>query len=267
MTNIPFPVAFQDAKAHARKTFPEESCGLVVNGGYVPCENIAADPEKHEEGNINCSCRLCSFEIDPLVYAKYSAAGSIDMVIHSHPNGPFYPSKADMEGQLQTAVPWAIIAIDDERSSNNPTIWGGEMQPLVGRQFMHGVTDCYSVIKDAFAMGKDKLAEDGVTNSWPYDPIILPDVPREDGWWETGEDLYVDYLERAGFVQIKDAPRPGDGFLMKIRSDKHNHGGILISNDLIIHHLPNRLSRREPAGLWGRQASMWLRYVGPKDDA
>jgi hypothetical protein len=52
---------------------------------------------------------------------------------------------------------------------------------------------------------------------------------------------------------------------MKIRSSKENHGGILVGNDLIVHHLPSRMSRREPAGLWGRQATRWLRYKGNAD--
>lgn len=256
----PFKEAFEDAKAHARRVFPEESCGLIVAGKYIACANNADDPDTHQPENDNCSCRLCSFEISPQLYAKLSTEG-IDMIVHSHPDGPFYPSQADMEGQLLTAKPWAIIAIDEDRVAEKPVIWGGEIAPLVGREFMHGVTDCYAVIKDAFALGKNKLENQGIPG-WPFDPIILPEFPRKNAWWEHEEDLYADNFGKAGFVEIKDTPRPGDVFLTKIRSSKYNHGGILVGNDLIVHHLPERLSRREPSGIWGRSAGMWLRYTG-----
>ena len=254
-----FTMAFEDAKAHARDVFPEESCGLIVAGKYIRCDNIAEPAVNHIAEDENCACRLCSFEIAAKVYAKHSA--KVEMIVHSHPNGPFFPSKADMEGQLLTGKPWAIFALDEERITDRPVIWGGDIPPLLGREFMHGVTDCYALIKDAYALGKDELAKQGI-NGWPFDPIELPEQPRADAWWEKGEDLYVDNFERAGFTETREAPQPGDVFLMAIRSSKLNHGGILIGDGLIVHHLPSRWSRREPAGLWGRQAAKWLRYTG-----
>lgn len=257
-----FAEAFADAKDHAREVFPEESCGLIVSGRYIRCENIAEPAVNHIEEDENCSCRLCSFEISPQVYLQH--ADKIDVVVHSHPNGPFFPSKADMEGQALTGKPWAIIALDDERIAEKPVVWGGkDIPPLLGREFMHGVTDCYAVIKDAYALGKDKLAEEGI--EWPFDPIQLPDFPRQDAWWEKGGNLYAENFAKAGFVEVKDTPQPGDVFLMGIRSSTENHGGILVGNGLIVHHLPSRMSRREPAGLWGRQATRWLRFKGLPD--
>jgi proteasome lid subunit RPN8/RPN11 len=256
-----FALAFEDAKAHARRVYPEESCGLIVAGKYIACENFADDPATHVD-DPNCSCRKCSFEISPAVYVSHG--DDIDMVVHSHPDGPFYPSKADMECQVQTGKPWAIITLDEERAAEKPVIWGGDIPELLGRQFMHGVTDCYAVIKDAYALGKVELEKQGIPG-WPYDPITLPEFPRSDAWWEGDEDLYIDNFAKAGFVGTTDAPKPGDVFLMKIRSSKENHGGILVGNDLIVHHLPSRMSRREPAGLWGRQATRWLRYKGNAD--
>jgi proteasome lid subunit RPN8/RPN11 len=257
----PFKEAFEDAKDHARREYPKESCGLIVKGKYYACENIADDPARHDEGNVNCGCQLCSFEINPKVYATYEMRGPIDVVVHSHPNGPYYPSLADMEGQALTAKTWAILCLDEERAFDKPVMWGGDLPipPIVGREFMHGITDCYAIIKDAYALGKDKLAEQGVV--WPFLPITLPDCPREDAWWEGERDLYEENFEKAGFIEVTD-PKPGDVFLMKIRSSKNNHGGLLVGEGLILHHLPSRLSRREPAGLWGRQASKWLRYKG-----
>lgn len=257
--------AFEDAKAHARAAFPKESCGLVVKGAYIACENARLPADTHIEGDENCGCQLCSFEIRAEVIAEHG--DDIEMIIHSHPNGPFYPSKVDMEGQIATGVPWAIITLDDERISDDHVMWGDSLPiaPLVGRVFMHGVHDCFSLVRDAFRLGTEGLEAQGITG-WPYPPVTFPVAPRQDGWWNGTDDLYDENWAKHGFVEIDSTEaKPGDVCLMKIRSDKNNHAAVLVGEGTILHHLPARLSRREPAGLWGRQASRWIRYQGALD--
>ncbi|PZR92245.1 MAG: hypothetical protein DI537_13740 [Stutzerimonas stutzeri] len=257
--------AFEDAKAHARAEFPKESCGLVVKGAYIACENIRTAPDTHEPDNKECGCQLCAFEIAPAVIAHYG--DDIEMIIHSHPNGPYFPSQVDMERQVATDVPWAIITLDSERISDEPVMWGDGLPiaPMIGRTFMHGVHDCFSLIRDAFRLGKEGLEAQGIVG-WPHPPVTFPIAPRQDGWWEGSDDLYDDNWAKHGFVEIDSSEAlPGDVFLMKIKSHKNNHGGVLVGESTIMHHLPLRLSRREPAGLWGRQATRWLRYQGPFD--
>lgn len=260
-----FAKAFEDAKLHARAEFPNESCGLIVNGAYIACENIRSPEETHEEENPNCGCKLCSFEIHRDLIVHYG--DRIEMIVHSHPNGNRYPSRADMEGQLATDVPWAILVLDAERIIDKPTMWGDALPiaPVIGREFIHGVHDCFSLIRDAYRLGKEGLEAQGIFG-WPYPPVTFPITPREDAWWEGEEDLYDANWAKHGFVEVDSSEaRPGDVFLMKIRSQKNNHGGVLVGEGTLMHHLPNRLSRREPAGLWGRQASRWLRYAGNFD--
>lgn len=247
------------SKAHARAEYPRESCGLVVDGSYMPCENMARPIVEHQEGNNDCQCQLCSFRIDPALSAKYQ--GRIDAVLHSHPNGPLFPSRADVEAQMQSGLVWGIICLDEERISE-PMLWGDALpvQPLLGRQFNHFMSDCYTLIRDTYRLGRAELAKQGISD-WPYDPILLPECPRDDAWWEGDFDLYTDNFPRAGFRQISSKEvRPGDVFLASIRSSKLNHGGLYLGNNLIMHHLPNRLSRREPVGVWGRYVSVWLRH-------
>lgn len=241
------------AKAHARKEYPNESCGIVFNGEYIPCQNIAGDP-------------TVDFEISPKVYANYAKRGVIEAIIHSHPGGPLFPTEADMIGQISTNVPWGIIPLvveDEVMRIGDPIMWGDmlEKAPLIGRTFVHGIHDCYAIIRDIYALGKEGLSAQGVTDEWPYDPITLPEFPRNDAWWEEDKDLYVDGFAQAGFRVIpQHEARVGDVFLMKIRSEKVIHGGVLVTDDVIVHHLPMRASRREPAGMWGRNAEMWLRH-------
>jgi proteasome lid subunit RPN8/RPN11 len=232
------------AQAHARAEYPRESCGLVVDGTYRPMANLAEDPTKN-------------FRIAPAAWMM----NKIEAVLHSHPNGPFYPSKTDMEGQLQSQVPWGIIALDDERVGE-ALMWGDSLpiKPILGREFMHGITDCYSTLRDVFRLGREKLLEQDIAG-WPLDPIVLPEVPRDDCWWDGADDLYAAHFSQFGFRPISvDQARGGDVFLMKMRSQKFNHAGVLTDEGLIIHHLVNRLSRREPAGVWGRAAGLWIRH-------
>lgn len=242
--------AKQAMRDHARQEHPKESCGFVIDGTYYPVPNVHDNPTEF-------------FRVEGNEWIKAKAKGRIELFVHSHPDGPLYPSEADMAAQVASCVPWAIIATDGELTSE-PIIWGADAPELLGRKFVHGITDCYSLIRDTFAAGKEGLKAQGVSNEWPFDPILLPEVPREDGWWNMeGKDLYQDHFAKFGFeiVPMTEA-KTGDVFLASIRSDKLNHGGVLVESDLMMHHLPNRVSRREPAGLWARQAELWIRYTG-----
>lgn len=263
MTKSPLEKALHSAKLHARADYPRESCGIIVNDAYIACDNIADHPDKHVEGDDDCTCQLCSFRISGSVIAKHG--DDIQMIVHSHPNGPLFPSEMDTKQQLATGYPWAIIAISEDQCVE-PLIWGGDtpMAPIIGRQFMHFTADCYTLIRDTFRLGKDELAKQGVPG-WPYDPIDLPEFPRADGWWDKDDDFYQTEPEKIGFREIsRGEAEPGDVFLTMVKSDRLNHGGVLVGDGLIMHHLPSRFSRKEPAGLWGRQAKRWLRWEGIK---
>lgn len=254
-----------DAKAHAKKAYPLEACGVIVDGRYHPMTNAAADPAKHEEGNKDCLCQRCSFAIDPVELAKLLGDRDLQGVFHSHPDGPFYPSALDMQQQMAMNIPWVIIATDGERVGD-PVEFGDTLPiaPLLGRKFMHGVFDCYSLVRDVFRLGKEGMAD--FDPAWPYEAVTLYNLPREDNWWSNGQNFYLEGFEKAGFRRIEmSEARPGDAFLCRVPDDRipvPNHAGVLLSNSLIIHHLPGetRVSRREPVGGWGRLAEMWLRF-------
>lgn len=241
-------------KAHALAEYPNEACGLIVDGEYMPCVNMATDPTK-------------DFVIPAALQVTLRGLGkTIQMVIHSHPGGPRFPTATDMRSQIDSGVPWGLVATDGEIVSPVET-WGFRDVPcpIIGREFMHGIRDCYSLVRDVYRLGKYRLADQGI--QWPLESISIPDFAREDNWWgdarRPGETLYIDNFEKQGFVRIPlSEAKPGDGFLMKIRSQTLNHAGVLCSDGMILHHLPQRLSRREPAAIWGRAADVWVRYEG-----
>lgn len=259
------PDAVAAAKKHAIRCYPEESVGVILEGNYVPLDNVGLDPSMHEEGNPSCACRRCSFRLSSNQLLEVSGGRKIDVLIHSHPDGPLHPSHSDMEAQLNMNVPWGIIATDGARASEI-VAWGDDlpMEPLVGRKFIHGVHDCYALIRDIFRLGSEGAAVQGI--EWPFEPILLPNVPRQDEWWMNGQDLYMDYLYKAGFREIPmSEARSGDGFLMKLGRPKPpvvNHAGVLTGDYLVLHHMPGatRVSRREPVGGWGRTADLWVRF-------
>ena len=224
------------ASAHAIEAYPQEACGAVVSGAYVRLRNVANDPAVY-------------FAIDPNELHDAVADGVLEWIIHSHPNGPAHPTEMDMRHQAQDDVPWAIIPTDGKACM--PAVCFGDSLPipdLIGRPFVHGVTDCYALIRDWYQVERG---------------VRLPNFPRDDEWWNSDGNLYLDGFQEAGFRRItRDEAQPGDVFLAQIRSPVPNHGGILLDHGLALHHLANRLSRREPIGPWLGYVTYWLRHGG-----
>lgn len=224
----------QAAKDHALSEFPKEAVGLVIDGCYHPQENIAENPEK--------DFRVKTF---PLL--------GLQAVIHSHPNTlKAVPSALDMQSQIETAVPWGIIPVKKDWAGE--VMWFGDqvpLLPLLGRPFLHGVLDCYELLRSYYKM------ERGIT---------LLQFPRDAEWWhqEDGPDLLSpDNFKKAGFEEIDYSElQVGDVILAAIRCPKVNHCGVYIGKGLVLHHLYDRLSKREPLGPWTKFCRYYLRYVG-----
>lgn len=247
----PFTVeVLQAASKHAVSEAPREACGLVIGGRYVPCENVAADP-------------LEQFEIAPDEIAQAYASGKLEGVCHSHPGGPWWPSRADMAGQIETGLPWAIL-VPGESDAELACWWGGERPAVmtsdglhVPRAFLHGVSDCYTLCQDYFreSMG-----------------VALPNVARDWEWWldpERNGSLYLDNLSLQGFEVVSTDPlsyaelaEPGDAYLMSIRSRVPNHAGIYLGDGLLLEHMHGSLSHREPIARKLKHITHWLRYRG-----
>jgi len=90
----------RDFEAHARQQFPNEACGVIVDGKYWRCRNIADDPTQ-------------DFVLDPRDYAVASFYGKIEAVVHSHPQGGI-ASAVDHRSCLETKMPWHIWSMPDE---------------------------------------------------------------------------------------------------------------------------------------------------------
>lgn len=228
--------------AQAAEAYPLEGVWLITKAGCRQVENTHENPEKF-------------FSVSEADSRKAMSEGLL-AVVHSHPDGHAAPSASDMQSQINTAVPWGVLSTDGVASSR--IAWWGKgvpKPPLVGRKFRHGVSDCYSLIKDYYEINKG---------------IELPEFPRDWEWWEKGQNLFLEGFPKAGFVRIDESEaRPGDVWLAQIHTETVCHGGILLEDDLILHQIcsrravdDSRLSVREPRFRYQKYITHWLRYVG-----
>lgn len=220
---------------HARECAPQESCGVVVSAHrrnrYVPCRNISLLSEQ--------------FICHPEDLAAAEDVGEIIAIVHSHPSTNPAPSHADLLGIEATKLPWLIVnPLTGEHTLNQPS---GYIAPLVGREFAHGISDCYSLIRDYY---QRKLG------------IAMPDFNRQPQWWLKGDDLYRAGFDQAGFVEVpQESLALHDVVIMRMASPVDNHGGIYIGDNLILQHVHGQLSSRDVyGGYWRKCSTNLLRH-------
>ena len=229
------PATLAAMRAHAEAEYPSESCGFVIGGAYLPRRNTAERPE-------------LDFRIAPQAYVAAQRRGDVQAIIHSHPEGPPHPSESDMAAQIETALPWGIVFVHEGRAKE--IFWWGDgapKEPLIGRVFRHGITDCYALVRDYYANELD---------------ASLPELPRRAAWWENGGNLLEEHFQEFGFRRLggSDELEPRDAILAQFGGGVVNHCGVYIGQGLILHHLANRLSRRDPVEPWRRYITHYLRY-------
>lgn len=221
---------------HAREEAPREACGLLVMEDgrevYRPCRNLGAG--------------LDLFVLDPHDYAAAALAGEITAVVHSHPGDDPSPSPTDRIACQASGHPWLIVATDSG-------LWrylepDGTDPQLLGRSYIWGVLDCYTLARDWYAQNG----------------IALPDFyrPEDKDYWLKEDDLFARNFHAAGFREVPaEDMQPGDGLLFQIAAPVENHCAVYIGDNRIIHHAHNRLSVRETYGeLWRRHTVRVLRH-------
>lgn len=217
--------------SHALIEAPRESCGIIIvqkgRVKYLKCTNDIPGTEH--------------FMINKEDYAKAEDLGDIAYIVHSHPATQPNPSPTDLVSIEQDDVPWLIV--NPFLLTYSITKPSGYTLPYIGRIFHHGITDCYSLVRDYY------LKELGIT---------LGQYTRPDDWWiDTDYNFYFDNFGKEGFVEInpKDL-KQHDLIFMRVGSSKMNHAAIYIGNNKILHHPMNRLSSRDIYGGW------WQKITG-----
>ena len=228
----------QDALVHAKDQDPKESCGLLIDvkgkEKYYPCKNLSSYSQQ-------------CFIIDPEDYAKAEDSGKVLAVIHSHPVTPPVASQADMISCEESGLIWHIVNPKTEQ-------WGfykpsGYKPPLIGRHWVWGITDCWSLVRDWY---KEKL---GITlRDWDR-----PTTPEE----FIENPMFEKCAWRTGFRQLRPEEKleNGDLLFMSIMATGLNHVAIFLDGD-VLHHLADRISCKEPYNQWLLKCTgMRLRYA------
>ncbi|EQB3909967.1 C40 family peptidase [Citrobacter freundii] len=191
----------------------DEVCGLIIDGERLfRCRNIHPDP--HNQFRIADDDWLAAEE-----------AGEVTAVFHSHPMNLPTLSSSDRRAQIASDLPW-ILACNGVLRTFLP------VPHLLGRRFEHGVTDCYTLFRDAYHLCG----------------IDLPDFVRKNGWWLRGENLYLKNLPRFGFSQVCPSEAlPGDVIIRQpFPGADPCHAMVLLDDNLVLHHdCAGHLSRRE----------------------
>ena len=210
-----------DAAKHAEECMPKESCGLlaVIKGKetYWPCKNIAESGFEY-------------FIIDPDDWAECEDTGEIIGIVHSHPYEPPQPSDNDKASCEYLDLPSHIYSVRmKEWCSFEPSGW--KAPSLIGRTWIWGKHDCWSLITDYFLEKKQ---------------INLKFWPRPKNLKEFANNPYFEkVLTESGFKKVDNDIQINDILLMEGIYDKLNHVALYIGDQTIFHHNIKQLSCRE----------------------
>jgi len=101
---------------------------------------------------------------------------------------------------------------------------------LIGRQWKYGVNDCFSLVRDYFAL----------------QGVVLPDFDRPP-ILEQCESIFLQQAERIGFKHVQYCRRrPNDVLIMRLGTMTPMHAAILLPDEQILHQRQDSLSAVEP---------------------
>lgn len=244
---------WQDVVDHMLAVYPEEGCGIVTKDNiFIAYPNISED-------------KLHSFEISPKALIEHD----VRAIIHSHPYDmnaklevdPRTPSKADLQGQIDTGVEWGIVVTEGENVTV-PFWWGdrGHRPPLMDRDFIHSSQDCLAFMTDwmykEYKLDLPYFARD-------YDWFMR--YTREDGTEHAPENHFEEQAKVWKAKDVTDKPRRrGDVVFFQIRSEVVNHCGVMLDENTVVHHLFGHMPVQEPYSVWDKYVVKRYRLKGTK---
>lgn len=225
--------------AHVLSEFPREACGVIADGVYIPCTNTHTSPTTH-------------FQIDVKDYAHLVVEKRLQAVVHSHTShllqrlDPRTPSYEDQCSWLAMNVPWLIVHTDGENVSEPLILDDANPAPLLERDYIYGIQDCYAIIRDYYRL---------------HLGITLPNIARRPEFWKTGDNYFEQYFEEFGFYEVpRSQAQTNDLVFMKIAADVANHAGVITGPNTMLHQLHGKYSCYDTLAKWQKQIHKVVRY-------
>ena len=219
-------------KNYAKKQAPDEACGLlaIIKGKetFWPCKNLA-------EGKFEF------FILDPDDWAECEDTGEVIGVIHSHPVGAATPSDTDRAACEHLGFPYFIYSIEhDHWEQFEPSGW--KAPSLIGRRFIWGKYDCWSIIHDWY-----KETKNIDLKIWERTKKLKDFINNQ---------LFEEGLPITGFKKqpTNNGVRVGDVLLFQSVTGNLDHVAVYIGDNMILNHNIKALSCREPFDLRYQQA-------------
>ena len=231
------PKCVEDAIAHAKRDFPNEACGAIINGTYVPFKNAHPEPYK-------------AFLINDQKFFEHYILNEVECLVHSH-NDSNMASLLDQQQQIELNIPSLIINLRSNSVMDCIVFGEDKIAPLEGRPFFYGAFDCIKLVQDYMKLILD---------------IDLPTVPHDWEFWLTKNTLFEDWIgSNNNFheVELKDVKEHDLLFYNISGLRMLNHVAVVINNNKeVYHHMINNVSGRYPINYQRKYLRKVMRYNG-----
>jgi len=230
-----------DFRDHVLESYPNEACGVIADGRYQRLTNTS---------------RRATIEAKPDMreWIAIEQKSHIDAFLHSHCSQPGqvykwprnWPSATDLESQHEMQIPWGIVSTCGEGISD--FVWiGNGTQPILGRDYVIGVSDCFNLVSDWFLLNKQ---------------VQLGFHSRDEQWMDSDYDWFESRFKAEGFVEIQaNEYQVGDVVLIRIGNRKHaNHCAVITDTNQITHQLFKRFSSTDRLDRWQKLVTHYLRF-------
>ena len=225
MSTLLTPQLWQEIQPIFQREYPKEAIVAIWGDEWRQLDNVSKTPEFTFE--------LSQDDQKLLLRRKPT------LLLHSHPSGESAPSDTDLAQQLATNMNWGIVGVKGNPTTNDvyevkyPEMWGEDVPipPLLGREYLYGVRDCWGIVRDWHRLNGMNVPEIPRTSSGKY-PC---------GDWRN--DPFAYWPLKIGFKEVKARDRkPGDVAVIKLRSPIYNHCMVYLGESNYLHQMRGQMS-------------------------